>query len=54
MQRTLGTCYYPEHWPQDVWAEDARRMVDDRPQRSPCTSSRQSICASICRMVMGR
>jgi beta-galactosidase len=28
MQRTLGTCYYPEHWPQDVWAEDARRMVE--------------------------
>ena len=22
----LGVCYYPEHWPQDVWAEDARRM----------------------------
>ncbi len=24
----LGCCYYPEHWPQDVWADDARRMVD--------------------------
>lgn len=24
----LGVCYYPEHWPEDVWAEDARRMVD--------------------------
>jgi beta-galactosidase len=24
----LGTCYYPEHWPEDWWAEDARRMVD--------------------------
>ena len=23
----LGTCYYPEHWPQEVWAEDARRMA---------------------------
>ena len=23
----LGVCYYPEHWPRDVWAEDARRMV---------------------------
>jgi beta-galactosidase len=23
----LGTCYYPEHWPEDVWAEDARRMA---------------------------
>ncbi|MXO82724.1 beta-galactosidase [Altererythrobacter aestiaquae] len=24
----LGTCYYPEHWPQDMWADDARRMVE--------------------------
>ena len=22
----LGCCYYPEHWPEDFWAEDARRM----------------------------
>ncbi len=22
----LGVCYYPEHWPQDWWADDARRM----------------------------
>ncbi len=22
----LGCCYYPEHWPEDIWAEDARRM----------------------------
>lgn len=28
MQRTLGTCYYPEHWPEEIWVEDARRMVD--------------------------
>ncbi|MBO6854721.1 MAG: beta-galactosidase [Marivivens sp.] len=28
MKRTLGTCYYPEHWPRDVWEEDARRMVE--------------------------
>ncbi len=28
MQRTLGTCYYPEHWPPEVWTEDARRMVE--------------------------
>ncbi len=28
MKRTLGTCYYPEHWPEDVWAEDARRMAE--------------------------
>lgn len=28
MKRTLGTCYYPEHWPQQIWAEDAARMVD--------------------------
>ncbi|WP_432199574.1 beta-galactosidase [Erythrobacter sp. W53] len=23
----LGVCYYPEHWPEEMWAEDARRMV---------------------------
>ena len=22
----LGVCYYPEHWPESIWAEDARRM----------------------------
>jgi beta-galactosidase len=25
---TLGTCYYPEHWPEAQWAEDAQRMAD--------------------------
>ena len=24
----LGVCYYPEHWPEEIWAEDARRMVE--------------------------
>jgi beta-galactosidase len=24
----LGVCYYPEHWPQDWWEDDARRMAD--------------------------
>ena len=28
MKRTLGTCYYPEHWPREIWAEDARRMAE--------------------------
>jgi beta-galactosidase len=28
MKRTLGVCYYPEHWPEDWWATDARRMAD--------------------------
>jgi beta-galactosidase len=28
MKRTLGVCYYPEHWPEDIWADDAARMVD--------------------------
>ncbi|WP_296416892.1 beta-galactosidase [Pseudooctadecabacter sp.] len=27
MKRTLGVCYYPEHWPEDIWADDAARMV---------------------------
>ena len=22
----LGVCYYPEHWPESWWADDARRM----------------------------
>ena len=22
----LGVCYYPEHWPESQWANDARRM----------------------------
>ncbi|KVE40179.1 beta-galactosidase [Burkholderia sp. BDU5] len=22
----IGVCYYPEHWPESMWAEDARRM----------------------------
>ncbi len=26
MKRTLGVCYYPEHWPEDWWATDAARM----------------------------
>lgn len=28
MQRTLGTCYYPEHWPEEVWQDDAARMAE--------------------------
>ena len=27
MERKLGVCYYPEHWPESLWAEDAERMV---------------------------
>ncbi|MFM9852699.1 MAG: beta-galactosidase [Sphingomonadaceae bacterium] len=23
----LGCCYYPEHWPEAMWADDAARMV---------------------------
>ncbi len=28
MKRTLGVCYYPEHWPETIWEEDATRMVE--------------------------
>ncbi len=28
MKPELGVCYYPEHWPEAVWAEDAARMVE--------------------------
>ncbi|NOT41077.1 MAG: beta-galactosidase [Alphaproteobacteria bacterium] len=24
----LGVCYYPEQWPENMWADDARRMAD--------------------------
>ena len=24
----LGVCYYPEHWPDETWETDARRMVE--------------------------
>ena len=27
MKRTLGVCYYPEHWNESQWAEDAARMA---------------------------
>ena len=26
--RALGVCYYPEHWPEETWPEDARRMAE--------------------------
>ena len=28
MKAELGVCYYPEHWPEEIWADDARRMVE--------------------------
>ena len=28
MKRTLGVCYYPEHWPEAMWPADAARMAD--------------------------
>jgi beta-galactosidase len=28
LKRTLGVCYYPEHWPEEWWATDAKRMAD--------------------------
>ena len=27
MKRALGVCYYPEHWPEDRWPDDATRMA---------------------------
>ncbi len=27
MKRALGVCYYPEHWDETVWHEDAARMA---------------------------
>jgi beta-galactosidase GanA len=28
LKRALGVCYYPEHWDEAVWAEDAARMAE--------------------------
>lgn len=28
MKPSLGVCYYPEHWPQQMWARDAARMAE--------------------------
>lgn len=28
MKPVLGTCYYPEHWSEATWQEDARRMTE--------------------------
>ncbi|SFC24179.1 beta-galactosidase [Tropicimonas isoalkanivorans] len=28
MKRALGVCYYPEHWPEEIWTEDAARMAE--------------------------
>ena len=27
MTRALGVCYYPEHWPEEMWAGDAAEMA---------------------------
>ncbi|MGR3711927.1 MAG: beta-galactosidase [Shimia sp.] len=27
MSKDLGVCYYPEHWPEDIWAKDAADMI---------------------------
>ena len=24
----MGTCYYPEHWPKEMWREDLLRMLE--------------------------
>lgn len=28
MQPRLGVCYYPEQWPEEMWARDAARMAE--------------------------
>ncbi|MEM1237248.1 MAG: beta-galactosidase, partial [Pseudomonadota bacterium] len=27
MKRAIGTCYYPEHWPREMWEADAAEMA---------------------------
>ena len=26
MKQSLGVCYYPEHWSEELWNDDATRM----------------------------
>ena len=28
MNRSLGVCYYPEHWPEEIWDRDAQLMAE--------------------------
>ena len=28
MKPAIGVCYFPEHWPEEMWAKDAQEMVD--------------------------
>ena len=28
MERSLGVCYYPEHWNENLWNDDAIKMVE--------------------------
>ena len=28
MKQTLGVCYYPEHWDESLWHDDAKRMSE--------------------------
>ena len=25
---TMGVCYYPEHWPKELWADDIDRSEE--------------------------
>ena len=27
MKRSIGVCYYPEHWDEKLWKNDAKKMV---------------------------
>ena len=28
MKQSLGVCYYPEHWDQNIWENDAQQMKE--------------------------
>ena len=28
MKRSLGVCYYPEHWDKSLWLGDAKGMAE--------------------------
>ena len=39
----LGVCYYPEHWPESWWEDDARRMAAIGISRAPAFVRRSAL-----------
>ena len=48
----LGVCYYPEHWNESVWADDARRMRELGIRVALGAQARQVLRSALGRMVL--